>query len=96
MRIKVSFPVSPGSRNHKAIREAILLDLGGNGFEQRIVAAAEQAKDADQEVFVSRSYGAAGRFSVWVVDRGAGDRMERRKRLAAVLGRARALLRGRS
>lgn len=94
MRIKVSFPVAPGSRNHKAIREAILLDSGGNGFEARIVAAAEQVKDADQEVFVSRSYGPAGRFSVWIVDRGSGERMERRKRLVAALARVRAALRG--
>lgn len=87
MPIKVRFPVNSGGRNHKAIREAVLLDSVGNGFEEKLVAAAEQAKDSDQEVFVSRSYGAAGRLSVWIVDQGNGDRMKRRKALAAALGR---------
>lgn len=87
MKIKVKFPISPGSRNHKAIREAVLLDTYGNNFESKIVAAAERAKFPEQEIYVSRSYGAAGRFSVWVVDRGSGDRMARRKALQAVLGR---------
>lgn len=87
MPIKVKFPVGRGSRNHKAIREAVLLDSVGNGFEEKLVDAAERAKDADQEVFVSRSYGPAGRLSVWIVDRGSGKRMKRRKALAAALGR---------
>lgn len=87
MKIKARFPVNAGSRNHKLIREAVLLDTYDNHFEERIVAAAERAKTPDQEVFVSRSYGPAGRFSVWIVDRGSGDRMKRRKELAAALGR---------
>ncbi|MEZ5110921.1 MAG: hypothetical protein R2732_05400 [Microbacteriaceae bacterium] len=78
----------PGAaRNNKAIREAILLDTMGNGYEDRLVDAANRAKDADQEVYVSRSYGPAGRVSVWIVDQGAGERMKRRKALQAALGR---------
>ena len=87
MKIKVSFPLNRGGRNHKAIREAILLDTTGNNFESKLVAAAERAKGADQEVFASRTYGPAGRFSVWIVDQGTGKRMERRKALQAALGR---------
>lgn len=85
MKIKARFPIN--ARNRKVIREAILLDTYGNDFESAVVAAAERAKTPDQEIFVSRSYGPAGRFSVWIVDRGSGDRMKRRKDLAAVLGR---------
>lgn len=96
MKIKAYFPLPrsksagrfPGAaRNNKAIREAVLLDSYDNGFEDKVVAAAERAKTADQEIFVSRSYGPAGRFSVWIVDRGSGDRMKRRKDLAAALAR---------
>lgn len=86
-RFKVSFPLHKGGRNFKAIREAILLDTVGNGYEEKLVAAAKRAKTADQEVFVSRSYGPAGRVSVWIVDQGSGDRMARRKALQAALGR---------
>lgn len=88
-KFKVSFPLNRGGRNHKAIREAILLDTLGNGYESRLVAAAERAKGPGQEVFVSRSYGPAGRVSVWIVDKGTvrGKRMERRKALQAALGR---------
>lgn len=86
-KFKVKFP--PGGKNHKAVREAILLDTLGNGYESRLVAAAERAKGPGQEVFVSRSYGPAGRVSVWIVDKGTvrGKRMERRKALQAALGR---------
>lgn len=84
-KLKVRFP--PGGRNHKAIRESILLDTVGNGFEDKLVAAAERAKGPGQEVFVHRSYGPAGRVSVWIVDQGSGDRMARRKALQAALGR---------
>ena len=88
MKIKVKFPGNPGSRNHKAIREAVLLDTMGNSFEAELFAAAERAKAPDQEVFVSRSYGPKGRFSVWIVDAGgSGSRMDRRKALQAALGR---------
>ncbi len=85
MKIKARFPIN--ARNRKVIREAILLDTYGNKFESAVVAAAERAKTSDQEIFVSRSFGPAGRFSVWIVDRGSGDRMKRRKDLAAVLAR---------
>lgn len=85
MKIKARFPIN--ARNRKVIREAILLDTYGNEFEAAVVSAAERAKTADQEIFVSRSYGPAGRFSVWIVDRGSGDRMKRRKDLAAALAR---------
>lgn len=87
MKIKVRFPLNPGGRNHKMIREGVLIDSYGNGFEDKVVAAAERAKLPGQEVYVSRSYGAAGRFSVWLVDTGSGDRMKRRKALQAALAR---------
>lgn len=95
-KFKVHFPLPrsasagkfPGAaRNNKAIREAILLDTTGNGYEADLVAAADRAKGTDQEVFVSRSYGPAGRVSVWIVDQGTGDRLARRKALQAALGR---------
>lgn len=88
-QIKVKFPVGSGSRNYKAIREAVLLDTMGNSYEATIFAAAQRAKTPDQEVFVSRSYGPAGRFSVWIVDKGEkpSSRLERRKALQASLGR---------
>jgi len=82
MKIKVKFPVNRGSRNHKAIREAVLLDTMGNSYEAETYAAAVRAKAPEHEVFVSRSYGPAGRFSVWIVDQsGKGSRMDRRKAL---------------
>ena len=88
MTVKVKFPVGPGSRNHKMIREAILLDTMGNSFEDEIFAAAERAAGPDHTVYVSRSFGPAGRFSVWIVDEsGEGSRMDRRKALQAALGR---------
>ncbi len=87
MKFKVKFPVRPGTRNHKAIREAILLDTTGNSFEETLFAAAERAAGPDQKVYVSRSYGPAGRFSVIISDEGSGSRMERRKALQAMLGR---------
>lgn len=87
LKITTRFPLNTGGRNWKAIREAILLDTQGNGYEKAMVAAANRAKAADQETFVSRSYGPRGRFSVWIVDQGSGDRLERRKKLAAALGR---------
>ena len=87
VRFKVEFPLHRGGRNYRAIREAILLDTTGNGYAERVLAAANRAKDAEQESFVSRSYGPAGRFSVWIVDEGSGERLERRKRLQAALGR---------
>lgn len=94
MKIRAKFPLPfrthglPGAkRNSKVIREAVLLDTYGNDFESAVVTAAELAKTHDQEIFVSRSYGPAGRFSVWIVDQGSGDRLQRRKDLAAALGR---------
>lgn len=88
MKTKVKFPTNRGSRNHKAIREAILLDTMGNSFESELFAAAERAASPDQKVFVSRGYGPAGRFSVWIVDDGgSGSRLDRRKALQAALGR---------
>ena len=88
MRVKVKFPIPTGGRNWKAIREAILLDTMGNSYEAELYAAAVRAKLPEHEVFVSRAYGVAGRFSVWIVDReGKGSRLERRKALQAALGR---------
>lgn len=102
MPIKVRFPVGRGSRNHKAIREAVLLDTTGNSYEERIFAAAERAASEGQKVYVTRSYGPAGRFGVVIADdraterkrangkygkSGTGTRMDRRKALQAALGR---------
>lgn len=84
MKFKTEFPLPRGGRNFKAISEAVLLNPG---YEAALAAAANRAKTADQEVFVSRSYGPAARFSVWIVDQGSGDRLARRKALAAALGR---------
>lgn len=102
MSVKVRFPLGRGSRNWKAVREAILLDTTGNRFEETIFNAAQRAAEEGQKVFVSRSYGPAGRFSVWIVDdreterkrsggkyakSTTGTRMERRKALQRALGR---------
>ncbi|GAA3581075.1 hypothetical protein GCM10022198_00210 [Klugiella xanthotipulae] len=87
VQIKVRFPVGRGTRNHKAIREAVLLDTYDNGFERAIVAAAERAKTPDQEIFVTRGFSQQGRFSVLIVDRGTGDREARRKALHQALAR---------
>lgn len=85
MQIRVKFPID--ARNRKAVREAILLDTFDNGFESAIVAAVQRAKTPEQEIYVSRTYSPRGRFSVWIVDKGDGDRMARRKALQAALGR---------
>lgn len=102
MKMKVKFPVGRGSRNHKAIREAVLLDTTGNEFEATAFAAAERAATEGQKVYVRRSYGPAGRWSVIIADEraterkrsggayvksGTGTRMDRRKALQATLGR---------
>lgn len=87
MKITVRFPID--ARNRKAIREAVLLDTYDNGFESAIVAVAERAKSPEQEIFVSRTYSRSGRFSVWIVDQGSGNRLQRRKALQAALGRVR-------
>ncbi len=102
MKVKVKFPLNPGGRNHKMIRESILLDTTGNSFESTVFAAAEAAAETGHEVFVARSYGPAGRWSVWIADQReterrreggkfvkstSGTRMERRKALQRVLGR---------
>lgn len=104
MKIKVRFPTNRGGRNYKAIREAVHLDTTGNGYEEKIFAAAEAAASEGQKVYVTRSYGPAGRFAVVVADEreterkrsggkysksGTGTRMERRKALQAMLARFR-------
>lgn len=97
MKIKVKFPLPlrshglPGAQqNFKAIRESILLDTTGNRFESAIFQAAERAAGPDQSVFVSRTYGPAGRFSVWIVDESTGKkRLDRRKALQQALGSVR-------
>lgn len=81
----VRFPMD--GRNRKAVREALLLDTVGSGVEDALVQAAERAAGPDQEVFVSRSYGPAGRVSVWIVDRTTGDVRERSAALTAALAR---------
>ena len=104
MKIKVKFPTARGSRNHKAIREAVLLDTTGNSFEDKIFAAAESAASDGQKAYVTRSYGPAGRFAVVIAEdrdsrrnqdgdkgskTGSGTRMDRRKALQATLARFR-------
>lgn len=94
MKVKVTFPLAPGGRNYKAVREQLLLDSEGKGgVERRLVAAAEAAKGPGQDVFVHRGYGPAGRLSVWIVDtvepHSAADRKAKREALQAALGRVR-------
>lgn len=83
----VSFPISQGSQNWKAIREQLLLDTTGSGVEKALVAAATRAAGAGQEVFVSRGYTKAGRLSVWIVDRSSGPDPDRTKALREALAR---------
>jgi len=66
MLVKAKFPMN--ATNRKAIREQLLLDSTGSGVEKALFEAAEAAAGSGQKVFVSRSYGAAGRLSVWIVD----------------------------
>lgn len=85
---KVKFPLD--ARNRKAIRENILLDTTGSGVEDALFSAAQRAAGAGQSVFVSRSYGPAGRLAVWIVDTsGTGSRKERMAALRETLGRVR-------
>lgn len=81
----VRFPMD--ARNRKAIREQLLLDSEGNGVESALTEAAQRAAGPDQEVFVSRSFGPAGRVSVWIVDRSTGPNPDRRKALREALAR---------
>lgn len=88
--LKFSFPLSPGTKNYKAVREALLLDSENSGVEKTLVSAVEQAKSTGQEVFVHRGYTAKGRLSVWLVDQdGSVSQSERDKRLKEALARVR-------
>ena len=86
MKIKVTFPGlrNPGSRNYKAVREAVHDNPAVQG---RLLSAAERAVTDGQEVEAQESDGPAGRLGVRIVSRGGGDRMARRKALQATLGR---------
>ncbi|MET0716409.1 MAG: hypothetical protein ABWY57_16000 [Mycetocola sp.] len=66
MKVKIHFPID--ARNRKAVREQLLLDTTGSGVEDALFNAAVAAKTSDQDVYVSRGYGKAGRLSVWIVD----------------------------
>lgn len=111
MRVQVKLPMignpsgypTEARKNHKTIREALLLDTTGSGVEDALVAAATAAASAGQEVFVSRTYSRAGRLSVWIVDRretersrssdgrrtksGTGTKRQRAQELRAALAR---------
>lgn len=95
MRVQVKFPMllSPegdptaARRNHKAIRESLLLDSDGSGVEKALVDAAESAAGPDQEVFVSRGYTSKGRLAVWIVDQSDKAVRERKKALRDALAR---------
>lgn len=111
MKIRVKFPMvrnpeghpTEARKNHKVIREELLLDTAGSGVEKALVSAAESAAGPGQEVFVSRGYGPAGRLSVWIVDQrtteqnrsadgkrsrsATGTRRERAQELRAALAR---------
>lgn len=95
MRVKVTFPMlrNPEGQpaiaraNHKAVRENLLLDTTGSGVEDALVSAAERAAGPDQNVYVTRGYGPAGRLSVWIVDESTKGRRDRKKDLRAALAR---------
>lgn len=96
MKIRVKFPMiknpegdpTAARRNHKVVREALLLDTENSGVEKALVSAAEQAAGPGQEVFVSRGYTAKGRLAVWIVDQsGKGSVRERKKALRDALAR---------
>jgi hypothetical protein len=55
--------------NRRGIREAILLDSTGTGVERAMIAIANAAKPTDSEIFLSHSYGPAGRLVVWIINR---------------------------
>ena len=88
MRVRVKFPMirnpeghpTEARRNHKAIRENLLLDTTGSGVEKALVGAAERATAPGQEVFVQRGYTSQGRLSVWNDDRRETERNRRSDR----------------
>lgn len=96
MRVHVKFPMignpsgypTEARRNHKTVREDLLLDTTGSGVEDALVAAATRAAGPGQEVFVNRTYSRAGRISVWIVDRATSGSVRARKQaLRAALAR---------
>lgn len=100
MKVQIKFPL-PGraeghpdeaKRNRKEIREQLLLDSTGSGVERALLDAANAAKTPEQKTFVSRSYGRAGRLSVWIVDdtaarSGGGGLRAKKKALKEALAR---------
>ena len=88
MRVKVTFPLPPGGKNHKAIREQVLLDESGK-LTARLLAAAQAAAGPGQEATLHRTYSKAGRVSVRINSDGEGDRQGQRIRLETALGRVR-------
>lgn len=96
MKVRVKFPMirnpeghpTEARRNHKTIRENLLLDTAGSGVEKALVDAAQRAAGPGQEVFVSRGYGPSGRLSVWITDQSTGGRRrDRQQELRAALAR---------
>ncbi|MDF2045149.1 hypothetical protein P2P98_03165 [Microbacterium sp. Kw_RZR3] len=94
MRVQVAFPMlgnpsghpTEARRNHKTIRETLLLDTENSGVEKALVTAAQRAARPGQEVFVTRTYSRAGRLSVWIVDRSTtGSLRNRKQELRAAL-----------
>lgn len=89
VKIKTSFPLPPGGRNHKAIREQVLLDTDAGKIAARLTAAAEAAAGPGQRVETVRTFSRRGRLSVRIFSDGEGKRKDQRVSLAAALGRVR-------
>ncbi|MGE4428749.1 MAG: hypothetical protein AB7G37_20025 [Solirubrobacteraceae bacterium] len=87
MKVKVTFPLKPGGRNHKAIREQVLLDSGTGGIADRLLAAAQAAAGPGQTATLHRTFTKRGRLSVRINSDGDGDRVDQRTRLQSALGR---------
>lgn len=76
--------------NRKGVREELLLSNGSVGIEGALVGIAESVKPADSTLYVSRSYGPAGRVVIWLVSNAkAGERgaKDARVTLQAALNR---------
>lgn len=97
MKVNIVFPLpkahggypTEAKRNWKEIREQLLLDTTGSGVEKALVAAARQAVGPNQTVYVSRTFGPAGRLSVWIVDETTSK--DRRKKGNGIRARKNAL-----
>lgn len=60
-------------RDHKQIREQLLMGNGAPNIQGALVGIANGAKPAGTEVFVAHSYGPKGRMVVHIIDRSADE-----------------------